>query len=102
MSLEDCKPAAKQNPPSISDIQDQIRSTCEDIRQLFSTEKVQTSYDCFIRSETSRPDTNHRLSSPSMSNKADDVSHVERICLECQRSRVIAWLDGLQSSRLME
>jgi len=26
MSLEDCKPSSQANPPSISDIQDQIRS----------------------------------------------------------------------------
>lgn len=31
MSLENCKPSRQSSPPSIQEIQDQIRSTCDDI-----------------------------------------------------------------------
>ena len=44
MSLEDCKPSSQANPPSISDIQDQIRSTCEDIIHFCSQETKATFY----------------------------------------------------------
>ena len=44
MSLEDCKPSSQANPPSISDIQDQIRSTCEDIVSFCSQSTDKTFY----------------------------------------------------------
>ena len=43
MSLEDCNPSSKENPPSISHIQDQIRSTCEDIIR-FCTQKAEITF----------------------------------------------------------
>ena len=43
MSLADCKPSSKENPPSISHIQDQIRSTCEDIIR-FCTQKAEITF----------------------------------------------------------
>jgi len=43
MSLEDCDPSSKENPPSISHIQDQIRSTCEDIIR-FCTQKAEITF----------------------------------------------------------
>ena len=38
MSPEDCKRSREQSPPSIQHIQDQIRSTCEDIIHCCSKE----------------------------------------------------------------
>jgi len=44
MSLADCKRSHKQRPPSIQHIQDQIRSTCEDIIHCCSQETETTFY----------------------------------------------------------
>src|SRR3989442_5430059 len=44
MSLVDCKRSHEQSPPSIRHIQDQIRSTCEDIIHFCSQETEATFY----------------------------------------------------------
>jgi hypothetical protein len=44
MSLADCKRSHEQSPPSIQHIQDQIRSTCEDIIHFCSQETKATFY----------------------------------------------------------
>ncbi len=44
MSLEDCNRSREQSPPSIQHIQDQIRSTCEDIIHFCSQETEPTFY----------------------------------------------------------
>src|SRR5712692_8703573 len=44
MSLADCKRSHEQSPPSIQHIQDQIRSTCEDIIHCCSQETEATFY----------------------------------------------------------
>ena|SRR5713226_5234947 len=44
MSLADCKRSHEQSPPSIQHIQDQIRSTCEDIIHFCSQETEATFY----------------------------------------------------------
>jgi hypothetical protein len=44
MSLEDCNPASNEHPPSISHIQDQIRSTCEDIIRFCTQQAESTLY----------------------------------------------------------
>ena len=44
MSLKDCTRSSQENPPSISHIQDQIRSTCEDIIRFCSQKTDQTFY----------------------------------------------------------
>jgi hypothetical protein len=52
MRLEDCKPSSQANPPSISDIQDQIRSTCEDIVRFCSQSTDKTFYPVNSGSES--------------------------------------------------
>ena len=43
MSLQDCKPSPKESPPSIADLEDRIRSTCEaSIR--FCTQKTDITF----------------------------------------------------------
>ncbi len=44
MSLADCKRSHEQSPPSIQHMQDQIRSTCEDIIHCCSQETEATFY----------------------------------------------------------
>ena len=44
MSLADCKRSHEQSPPSIQHIQDQIRSTCEDIVSFCSQSTDKTFY----------------------------------------------------------
>ena len=44
MSLKDCKRSREPNPPSIEHIQDQIRSTCEDLIHFCSKETDATFY----------------------------------------------------------
>ena len=44
MSPQDCKRSREQRPPSIQHMQDQIRSTCEDIIHFCSQETEATFY----------------------------------------------------------
>ncbi len=44
MSPQDCKRSREQSPPSIQHMQDQIRSTCEDIIHCCSKELDATFY----------------------------------------------------------
>src|SRR2546422_7352594 len=44
MSLADCRRSHEQSPPSIQHMQDQIRSTCEDIIHFCSQETEATFY----------------------------------------------------------